>query len=241
MKKTAKEFDTTIGEWLEEHRRKGGTDEVGNKDFMDVLLSALDGINLAGYDADTVRKATTMCALVGGVDTITVTVTWGLAQLLNHPSALRKAQEGLDVHVGKERLVNESDIDKLVYLQAIVKETMRLHAVTSLLAREFTEDGTINGSRIPIGTCVLVNIYKIHRNPREDVPGINLSTSTTQLLLASFLQAFELSTPANVPVDMTAAAGLTNSKATPLEVMFKPRFPPISTNKDEVLDRIEHF
>ncbi|KAF2324446.1 hypothetical protein GH714_014188 [Hevea brasiliensis] len=247
MKRTAKEFDSIIGEWLEDHRRKRDTGQVSNRDqdFMDVLLSVLDGIDLAG-----------------GTDTTTVTVTWGLALLLNHPIALRKAQEELDIQVGRERFVNESDIDKLVYLQAIVKETMRLYPAGPLSGpREFSEDCTIGGFHVPAGTRLMVNIYKIHRDPRVwsnpmqfeperflnthkeiDVkgqnfelipfgagrracPGINFGILMTQLALASFLQAFEMSTPSNTPVDMTETAGLTNSKATPLEVLVKPRLP----------------
>ncbi|XP_050204567.1 cytochrome P450 CYP82D47-like isoform X2 [Mercurialis annua] len=263
MKKTAKEFDTIIGGWLEEHRRKRDISEVGDKDkdFIDVLMLVLDGINLSGYDPDTVRKATTVTLIAGGTDTTTVSVTWALVLLLNHPVALRKAQEELDIQVGKERLVNESDMNKLVYLQAIIKETLRLYPVGSLLAREFTEDCTVSSYHIPAGTRLLVNLHTIHRDPRVwsnptkfeperflsahkeiDVkgqnfelipfgggrricPGMNFGIVMTQLLLASFLQAFDISTPSNEAVDMRATPGLTNSKATPLQVMFKPRLP----------------
>lgn len=65
--------------------------------------------------------------LVAGSDAAMVVLTWTLSLLLNHRDALRKAQEELDVIVGRERLVEESDIGNLVYLQAIVKETLRLY------------------------------------------------------------------------------------------------------------------
>lgn len=62
MKKTAVEMDSVICEWLEEHRRRrrdvSGESETEQQDFIDVLLSVLDGIDLGGYDADTVNKAT---------------------------------------------------------------------------------------------------------------------------------------------------------------------------------------
>lgn len=56
-----------------------------------------------------------------------VVLTWVLSLLLNNRDALRKAQDELDVHVGRERVVQESDISNLVYLQAIVKEALRLY------------------------------------------------------------------------------------------------------------------
>lgn len=60
MKKTAKELDGIATEWLEEHKEKkaSGEAKLGEQDFMDVMLSILNGANLAGFDADTVTKAT---------------------------------------------------------------------------------------------------------------------------------------------------------------------------------------
>jgi cytochrome P450 len=65
--------------------------------------------------------------IAGASDTSLVTLTWAISLLLNNPHVLKKAQDELEVQVGKERIVNESDISKLVYLQAIVKETLRLY------------------------------------------------------------------------------------------------------------------
>jgi len=61
MKKAAKELDSIFGEWLEEHKRKRVAGEAKvEQDFMDVLLPVLDGKDIAGYDADSINKATCM-------------------------------------------------------------------------------------------------------------------------------------------------------------------------------------
>ncbi|KAL0325665.1 UNVERIFIED_CONTAM: cytochrome [Sesamum radiatum] len=105
--------------------------------------------------------------MLGGSDTTTVTLTWALCLLLNNQHTLKRAQEELDNHIGKERLVNESDIEKLVYIQAIIKETLRLQPVTPLLPpRESVEDCTVAGYHIPVGTRLIVNLWKLHRDPR---------------------------------------------------------------------------
>ncbi|XVE94802.1 hypothetical protein REPUB_Repub02eG0040900 [Reevesia pubescens] len=266
MKKTAKELDSIMEEWLEEHRRKKesvGEVAKGEQDFIDVMLSVLDGIDLSGYDVNTVTKATALTLLVGGTDTVTVTLTWTLALLLNNRHALEKAQEELDMQVGKERLVNESDIDKLVYLQAIVKESLRLYPAGPLAgAREFTEDCNIGGYLVPKGTRLILNLWKIQRDPqlwydplefkperfitnhldidvrgqhfelipfgagRRLCPGITFGLQMTYLVLATLLHAFDILTPLNEPVDMTGSPGLTNIKATPLEILVKPRLSP---------------
>ncbi|KAA8528593.1 hypothetical protein F0562_035948 [Nyssa sinensis] len=260
MKETGKEMDSIFTEWLEEHRRKRESGEVNGEehDFMDVMFSVLDGADLAGFDADTVNKAT--CR---GTDTITVVLIWALSLLMNNRDVLKKAQEELDIHVGKQRKVNESDINKLVYLQAIVKETLRLYPPGPLSGpREFTEDCTISGYHVPKGTRLMPNLWKLHRDPRiwsepseywperfltthKDVdvrgqdfeltpfgagrrgcPGTTFGLQMLHLVLASLLHGFDLLTPANELIDMTESPGLTNIKATPLEVLLAPRLTP---------------
>lgn len=59
MKETAKEFDGIIGGWLAEHREKEYSGEDKPRDFMDVMLSVVQGASLqAQYDDDTIIKAT---------------------------------------------------------------------------------------------------------------------------------------------------------------------------------------
>jgi len=66
MKENFKELDAVVGEWLEEHKRKRNLNgEKGEKgeDFMEMMLSEIDGTNIHGFDSDTVIKATAMVIL----------------------------------------------------------------------------------------------------------------------------------------------------------------------------------
>ncbi|CAK9317208.1 unnamed protein product [Citrullus colocynthis] len=93
-------------------------------------------------------------------------MTWTLSLLLNHEDTLRKAQLELDEQVGRERLVAESDVKKLLYLQAIVKETMPLYPTAPLAGlHEAMEDCTVVGYHIPIRTRLIVNLKKLQRDP----------------------------------------------------------------------------
>ena len=104
--------------------------------------------------------------IVGGTEPLTVTLTWALSLLLNNRETLRKVQQELDEKVGRERQVRASDIKSLVYLQAVVKETLRLYPASSLsVPRESTVDCTVGGFHIPAGTRLLVNISRLHRDP----------------------------------------------------------------------------
>nr|WNT44085.1 CYP82C153 [Corydalis yanhusuo] len=265
MNRVAKEIDVLLQRWLDEHKEMKKIDGGGEKDFMGVLLEILDeDATLSAdseYDADTINKSTCLNIFLGGIDTTMVSLVWALALLLNNPHVLKKAQDELDIHVGKERQVDESDIKNLTYLQAIVKETMRLYPAGQLSAqREASEDCTLADYHVQAGTRLIVNLWKIHRDPRvwsdpnefkperfltiphvdmdvkgqtfdlipfgsgrRSCPGASFALRVVHLTLAHLLQGFEFKTGSGEPVDMTEGAGLTNVKATPLEVMVTPR------------------
>uniref|UniRef100_A0A2C9U0T3 Cytochrome P450 n=1 Tax=Manihot esculenta TaxID=3983 RepID=A0A2C9U0T3_MANES len=237
MKKTAKELDNLLDKWLQEHERNRyfGEKSKEDQDFMDVLLSALDGKSIEGYDADTINKAVSL-SMVAGNETIAVAMTWALALLLNHKPVLRKAQKGLDEVIGKERLVNDKDISKLVYLLAIVKGTLRLYPPAFISGpRQFTGDCNINPMVfkperfLTTHNNVDVRSHKFEMLPfgggRRACPGASYALQIIHLTMATLLQAFEISTSSDAAIDMTPGVGLTNMKTTPLEVVFSPRLP----------------
>ncbi|WRX22359.1 Cytochrome P450 - like 10 [Theobroma cacao] len=88
--------------------------------------------------------------ILAGSDTTMVTLIWALSLLLKNPRVLQKAQCELDMHVGNDRRVEESDITNLVYLQAIVKETLRLYPPGPIIFRAAMEDCTLStGYHVP--------------------------------------------------------------------------------------------
>ncbi|KAK7309242.1 hypothetical protein RJT34_05806 [Clitoria ternatea] len=264
MKRTASKLDTLLQGWLEEHKKNrafGRNSGKGEQDFMDVMLNVLEGAEIFGYDSDTIIKATCLNLILAGSDTTMITLTWALSLLLNHPTELKRAQQELDTHMGKQRKVEESDINKLPYLQAIVKETLRLYPPSPIITfRSALQDCTFScGYHIPAGTHLMVNAWKIHRdarvwddphvfNPqrfftthkcvevkghnyelvpfssgRRACPGASLALRVIHLALATVLHSFNVASPSNQLVDMTESIGLTNLKATPLDVFLTPR------------------
>ena len=103
---------------------------------------------------------------VAGTDTTSSTLEWAMAELLHNPEKLLKARVELLQTIGKDKQVKESDISRLPYLQAVVKETFRLHpAVPFLLPRRVEEDTDIEGFTVPKNAQVLVNAWAIGRDP----------------------------------------------------------------------------
>lgn len=167
MKHVAEELDCLVGSWVEEHVMRLKSEPGSRHDFIDVLLSAVQDTSMFGHSRETVIKATIGNLIVGGSDSTSITSTWILSALLNNREAMKRAQEELDLKVGRSRWVEESDIQKLDYLRAIIKESLRLYSAAPLLVpHEATQDCHVCGYHIPKGTRLFVNAWKLHRDPR---------------------------------------------------------------------------
>ncbi|GLT40416.1 hypothetical protein SLA2020_145530 [Shorea laevis] len=133
----------------------------------DVLDSLIDIIQDKTEKLD--EKQTThlfLVLFVAGTDTTTSTLEWAMAELLRNPNVLLKARRELAETIGKGKQVEESDISRLPYLQAIIKETTRMHpAIPLLLPRRAGADTEVCGFTVPEGAQVLVNAWAIGRDP----------------------------------------------------------------------------
>lgn len=91
---------------------------------------------------------------------------WAFSLLLNHKHVLEKARDEIDIHVGTNRLVDESDMANLPYLLCIVNETLRMYPAGPLLVpHESSDDCVVAGYHVPRGTMLIVNQWAIHRDP----------------------------------------------------------------------------
>ncbi|CAN1342411.1 Nicotine N-demethylase CYP82E3 [Linum perenne] len=142
------------------------------------------------------------------------------------------AQQELDAKVGRTRIVQPSDIDNLVYIQAIVKETLRLYPAAPVgVPHEAIEDCSINGYSIPKKTRIFTNLssqfeYIPFGSGRRSCPGMGFALQVMNLTVARLLQGFSITTLRNEAVDMGEGIGLTLPKAIPLEVRIVPRLIP---------------
>ncbi|KAL6655500.1 hypothetical protein ACP70R_006326 [Stipagrostis hirtigluma subsp. patula] len=168
MKKVSKMFDRFLEDVVDEHnerRRREGGGFVA-MDMMDRLLQLADDPSLEVKLTRDSVKAFTQDLVAAGTESAAVIVEWALSELLKKPDALAMAAEELNRVVGRDRWVTETDIPSLLYLEAVVKETMRLHLVAPMLSpRLAREDTSVAGYAIPAGTRVLVNVWTITRDP----------------------------------------------------------------------------
>ncbi|CAA7029726.1 unnamed protein product [Microthlaspi erraticum] len=92
---------------------------------------------------------------MASLDTTSAALQWTMAELINHQDCLTKIRDEIKSVLGTNthRLIKESDLKKLPYLQAGIKEALRLHPVE------------INGYDVKSGTKIFVNAYGIMRDP----------------------------------------------------------------------------
>jgi cytochrome P450 len=102
-----------------------------------------------------------------GTDTVAVVIEWVLARMVMHQEVQARVHEELDRVVGRRKAVTESDAASLVYLQAVIKEVLRLHPPGPLLswARLATSDVDVGGFLVPAGTTAMVNMWAITHDP----------------------------------------------------------------------------
>ncbi|XP_031128918.1 cytochrome P450 76A2-like [Ipomoea triloba] len=170
-RKMGRETGITMGiasSFLKERMKEGANDDRENpKDFLSVLLE------FKGKGKDEPEKLSEHEILVlilemflAGTETTSSTVEWAMSELLRNPEAMEKARAEISKVVGSDKKFEESDIDNLPYLQAVVKETFRLHPpLPFLLPRKAVQDTKFMGYDVPKDTQVLVNVWAIGRDP----------------------------------------------------------------------------
>ncbi|KAK9134369.1 hypothetical protein Syun_013699 [Stephania yunnanensis] len=162
---------------IDEHRLRRGLEKKSidqlndDSDFVDVLLS-LDGEEkLTEHDMVSVLWE----MIFRGTDATAILAEWVMAELVLNPNVQSKLQEELDSVVinpcnttNNATITDEMVANKMPYLGAIIKETLRVHPPGPLLswARLSTSDvGLSNGMVIPAHTTAMVNMWAITHDP----------------------------------------------------------------------------
>ncbi|KAJ7972274.1 Cytochrome P450 family protein [Quillaja saponaria] len=141
--------------------------EIEGGDMMDILLQVYKDANAEVRLTRNDIKAFFLDIFLAGTDTIAVALQWAMVEIINHPKVFNEIRAEIDSVVGLCKLVKESDVQNLTYLQAVVKEVLRLHPTAPFVLRQSAEDCKINGYDIKGEARTLVNVYAIMRDPES--------------------------------------------------------------------------
>ncbi|XP_065860594.1 cytochrome P450 71A1-like [Euphorbia lathyris] len=146
-----------LGQLIDEHKAMNNV--------VDILLH-LQKEGSIGIDLSKENLIAILVELfVGGTDTTAITMGWTMAEIIKNPSVMRRAQEEVRRIVGKKSKVTEADVNQMVYLKSILKETLRLHSVAAMISRETCAACKLDGYEIPANTRVFINAFTIQRDP----------------------------------------------------------------------------
>ncbi|XP_065860350.1 cytochrome P450 76T24-like [Euphorbia lathyris] len=133
------------------------------QDLLDFLLNMSQEENDSDLSLVEIKHLL-LDLFVAGTDTTAKTLEWGMAELLRNPEKLLNLKKELKEVEGE---IQESDINKLPYLQAIVKEIFRLHPPAPFLVPHKAEsDVEIGGFKIPKNAQILVNVWAMGRDEK---------------------------------------------------------------------------
>ncbi|KAJ7973912.1 Cytochrome P450 [Quillaja saponaria] len=174
LKKASKALDQVLEKIIDDHNQVPIEQKVHQNeiDFVDRLLLLMDKpINPQDDQIHIVTrtniKAILFDMIVGAYETSAVMLDWAFSELLKHPRVMKNVQDELENVIGMNKMVEETDLEKLNYLEMVIKETSRLHPVAPLLVpHESMEDITFNGHYIKKNSRIIVNAWSIGHDPK---------------------------------------------------------------------------
>ena len=148
----------TLFAHIDERRR----DPTERDDVLAMLLSARyeDGAPMSREEL----RDELITLLVAGHETTATALSWALHHLATYPDIQRRVHAELD-EVFADGSVDPEASSGLTYLDAVIKETMRLHPVIAAVGRVLEKPRTIGGWDLPKGVMVVPSIYLTHHNP----------------------------------------------------------------------------
>lgn len=131
--------------------------------FLDLLIevSEMEGLLT---DADIREEVDTF--MFEGHDTTTVAISWSLYLLGAHPDVQEKVVTELkEIFGDSDRAVTYEDLQRMKYMEQVIKETLRLYPSVPGINRKLEADVILKNYTIPAGAFVPISPYVLHRNP----------------------------------------------------------------------------
>ncbi|MEO0896730.1 MAG: cytochrome P450 [Bacteroidota bacterium] len=153
------EMDQMLFDMVDARKEEG----VGNRDLMDMLLSAKDAETELPLSREELRQE-----LIGlyaaGHETSANGLTFTLMLLAQHPDILQKVIDEVDKVLGKEK-IQFAHLRELTYLKQVIDESLRMYPPAWVIGREALQDDQIGELSLRPGHSITIFIYGLHRNP----------------------------------------------------------------------------
>ncbi|KAF7794903.1 hypothetical protein EIP86_006046 [Pleurotus ostreatoroseus] len=183
---------------------------VEKKDLLNIMLYQKDAKTGESLTDEAIRN-NLLTFLIAGHETTSGLLTFCLYYMMKNPEAMRKAREEVDEVLGDQQ-IQIGDLGKLKYINAIMREAIRLSPTAPMRVVEAHEDTTIGDGKyfIPKGGKVVINTEMSQRDPKvwgedshefrpermldgkfEALPGRPFAWQEAQIALALIVQKFD--------------------------------------------------
>ncbi|KAJ9560212.1 hypothetical protein OSB04_005372 [Centaurea solstitialis] len=163
-KGTMRQYKKTFAHWediIEERRARIGSSTWSSEQAQSFVDRMLEN----GFSNDQINQLVTEL-FVAGTNTTTTSVVWAMTELVRHKEVMSKIVEEIGREI-KSDTITDSELSQLPYLQACIKEAMRLHPpVPLLLPHMAAETCEVMNYTIPKNSKIFVNLWAMGRDPK---------------------------------------------------------------------------
>lgn len=159
-KKNVARLHKCAGRIIEEHARSGEKSE--RLDLVSLILEEKDA-NGAPYFSPGAAQHNIVTLLFGAVDTSLSSLVWACSLLARHPEVQARIQEEVEREL-QGQPPDFAALRKLTFLNAFIKESLRLYPPAVVTFRRLEEDLEFGGYSIPAGATFCISIDAIHKN-----------------------------------------------------------------------------
>ncbi len=157
-RRSLKRMDAYLYRIIRERRLSLPSEDHPPSDMLGSLIAL-------GLDDDWIRDQL-LTMLIAGHDTVTALMAWALYLLSTHPEARERAESEAEALFPAEGVPEIETLNRLTYLEAVLREALRLYPPIHLGNRLAARDITFEGYLIPRGSRVIYSIYLTQRHPR---------------------------------------------------------------------------
>ncbi|CAG9768802.1 unnamed protein product [Ceutorhynchus assimilis] len=157
-------FYKVLIETKKSHRHLGQKD-ISFRTILEQLLDIRDEIADFATDEEIIHHLVTLYS--ASEHTVTNTCSFTLVLLGMYPDYQQKVAEEIRNVVGFTDDIQEQHLDKLDYLEMVIKEVLRLFPIVPFIVRQANQETELDKLSIPNVSSVMVSIYNIHRDPSQ--------------------------------------------------------------------------
>jgi cytochrome P450 len=159
-KRNVRQLNEVVNRIIRQRRESGGD----RGDLLSKLIGARDEVDHTGM-TDRQLRDEVMTLFLAGHETTANALVWTWYLLALNPDVERRLLAEISSVVG-DRWPELTDVPKLTYTEAVLKEAMRLFPPAFAFSRRVLSPVTIGGYDLPVGSAVLMSQWVMHRDPR---------------------------------------------------------------------------